>query len=130
ERKMMIEINLCIKYSVFIFLALLTSGSAIATWLLTSTATAQPLESPAKDEVFGVTSVINLPGGQKLGSFDIGFVDPDHGVYLLADRTNTSIAVVDTSTNTLTHKLTAPAPGFAGTALGPGTTTGNDRQGP
>src|SRR5262245_427670 len=127
---MKIARNLCIKYSVFILLALLTSGAAIAPWLLTSTATAQPLESPAKDEVFGVTSVINLPGGQKLGSFDIGFVDPDHGVYLLADRTNKSIDVVDTSTNTLTHQLTAPAPGFAGTALCPGTTTGNDCAGP
>src|SRR5215471_8136223 len=127
---MKIARNLCIKYLVFILLALLTSGSAIAPWLLTSTATAQPLESPAKDEVFGVTSVINLPGGQKLGSFDIGFVDPDHGVYLLADRTNKSIDVVDTSTNTLTHQLTAPAPGFAGTALCPGTTTGNDCAGP
>ena len=109
---MKIARNLCIKYLVFILLALLTSGSAIAPWLLTSTATAQPLESPAKDEVFGVTSVINLPDSQKLGSFDIGFVDPDHGVYLLADRTNKSIDVVDTSTNTLTHQLTAPAPGF------------------
>src|SRR5215813_8333838 len=117
---MKIARNLCIKYSVFILLALLTSGAAIAPWLLPSTATAQPLESPAKDEVFGVTSVISLPTTptvQKLTSFDIGFVDPDHGVYLLADRTNKSIDVVDTSTNTLTHQLTAPAPGFAGTAL-------------
>src|SRR5262249_22318198 len=127
---MKIARNLCIKYSVFILLALLTSGAAIAPWLLTSTATAQPLESPAKDEVFGVTSVINLPDSQKLGSFDIGFVNPEHGVYLLADRTNKSIDVVDTSTNTLTHQLTAPAPGFAGAVLCPGTTTGNDCAGP
>src|SRR5215472_15929015 len=114
-------------------LSALLAGAAIAPWLLTVTglpSTAQPLEAAAKDEVFGVTSVINLPGGQKLGSFDIGFVDPDHGVYLLADRTNKSIDVVDTSTNTLTHQLTAPAPGFAGTALCPGTTTGNDCAGP
>ena len=72
---MKIARNLCIKYSVFILLALLTSGAAIAPWLLPSTATAQPLESAAKDEVFGVTSVISLPNSQKLGSFDIGFVD-------------------------------------------------------
>src|SRR5499426_3056822 len=124
---MKIARNLCIKYSVFILLALLTSGAAIAPWLLTSTATAQPLESPAKDEVFGVTSVINLPGGQKLGSFDIGFVDPDHGVYLLADRTNKSIDVVDTSNNQLIHQF---QPGFVGAVLCPGTTTGNDCAGP
>src|SRR5215468_12014691 len=101
---MKIARNLCIKYSVFILLALLTSGAAIAPWLLPSTATAQPLESAAKDEVFGVTSVINLPGGQKLGSFDIGFVDPGNGVYLLADRTNASIDVVNTSTNAVIHQ--------------------------
>src|SRR5215471_20678185 len=112
---MKIARNLCIKYSVFILFALLTSGAAIAPWLLTSTATAQPLESPAKDEVFGVTSVISLPTTptvQKLGAFDIGFVDPAHAVYLLADRTNKSIDVADTGTNTLTHQLMAPAPGF------------------
>jgi hypothetical protein len=88
------------------------------------------LESAAKDEVFGVTSVINLPDSQKLGSFDISFVDPANGVYLLADRTNKSIAVVDTSTNTLTHQLTAPAPGFAGAVLCPVTGAANDCAGP
>src|SRR5215467_3709397 len=122
---MKIARNLCIKYSVFILLALLTSGAAIAPWLLPSTATAQPLESAAKDEVFGVTSVINLPGGQQLGSFDIGFVDPDHGVYLLADRTNKAIQVVNTSNNSLETPLTAPAPGFAG-ATGANDTSGPD----
>src|SRR5215475_15476125 len=127
---MKIARNLCIKYSVFILFALLTSGPAIAPWLLTSTATAQPLESPAKDEVFGVTSVISLPTTptvQKLGSFDIGFVDPAHGVYLLADRTNKSIDVVDTSNNQLIHQF---QPGFVGAVLCPGTTTGNDCAGP
>jgi len=127
---MKIARNLCIKYSVFILFALLTSGAAIAPWLLTSTATAQPLESPAKDEVFGVTSVISLPTTptvQKLGSFDIGFVDPAHGVYLLADRTNKSIDVVDTSNNQLIHQF---QPGFVGAVLCPGTTTGNDCAGP
>src|SRR5215510_6661843 len=122
---MKIARNLCIKYLVFILLALLTSGSAIAPWLLTSTATAQPLESAAKDEVFGVTSVINLPDSQKLGSFDIGFVDD--GLYLLADRTNKSIDVVDTSNNQLIHQF---QPGFVGAVLCPGTTTGNDCAGP
>src|SRR5215831_8866751 len=119
---MKIARNLCIKYSVFILLALLTSGAAIAPWLLPSTATAQPLESAAKDEVFGVTSVINLPGGQKLTSFDIGFVDPEHGLYLLADRTNKSIDVVDTGTNQLLHQFT---PGFVG-ATGNNDTSGPD----
>ena len=77
-------------------LSALLAGAAIAPWLLTMAGfplAAQPLESSAKDEVFGVTSVINLPKSQKLGSFDIGFVDPASGLYLLADRTNKSIDV-------------------------------------
>src|SRR5262249_35547640 len=47
------------------------------------------------------------------------FVDPANAVYLLADRSNKSIVVVDTGTNTLTSQLTAPAPGFAGPVLCP-----------
>ena len=109
-------------------------GAAIAPWLLTVTglpSTAQPLEAAAKDEVFGVTSVINLPDSQKLGAFDISFVDAANGVYLLADRTNKSIVVADTSTNTLTHQLTAPAPGFTGNVLcPPPSNAANDCAGP
>src|SRR5262247_4812431 len=110
-------------------LSALLAGAALAPWLLTVTglpSTAQPLESAAKDEVFGVTSVINLPDSQKLGSFDIGFVDPAHGVYLLADRTNKSIDVVDTSTNKLIHQF---EPGFVGAVLCPDGTA-NDCSGP
>ena len=104
----------------------------IAPWLLTLTgtpSTAQPLESAAKDEVFKVTSVISLPNSQKLGSFDIGFVDPDHGVYLLADRTNKSIDVVNTSTNAVIHQF---KPGFVGTVPAASCPTGgaNDCAGP
>src|SRR5215472_9549594 len=115
-------------------LSALLAGAALAPWLLTMTGlpvTAQPLESAAKDEVFGVTSVISLPDSLKLGSFDIGFVDPANGVYLLADRTNKAIDVVDTGTNTLTHQLTAPAPGFAGAVLcPPPSNAANDCAGP
>jgi hypothetical protein len=106
-------------------LSALLAGAAIAPWLLTVTglpSAAQPLESAAKDEVFGVTSVISLPGGQKLGAFDISFVDPAHGVYLLADRTNASIDVADTSTNQLIHQF---KPGFVG-ATGNNDTSGPD----
>jgi hypothetical protein len=115
-------------------LSAILAGAAIAPWLLTVTglpSTAQPLEAAAKDEVFGVTSVINLPDSQKLGAFDISFVDAANGVYLLADRTNKSIVVADTSTNTLTHQLTAPAPGFTGNVLcPPPSNAANDCAGP
>jgi hypothetical protein len=79
-------------------------GVALAPWLLA-------VPASAADEVFSVTSIISLPGSQVLGSFDIEFVDPIAGVFLLADRTNKSIDVASTSTNLITSQL---QPGFAG----------------
>src|SRR6516162_8233590 len=114
-------------------LSALLAGAAIAPWLLTVTglpSTAQPLESAAKDEVFGVTSVINLPDSQKLGSFDISFVDAAKGVYLLADRTNKAVQVVNTSDNSLKTPLTAPAPGFVSAVNCPSGPPSNDCAGP
>jgi hypothetical protein len=105
-------------------LSALLAGAAIAPWLFTASI-AEP-----KDEVFGVTSVINLPDSQKLGSFDIGFVDAADGLYLLADRTNKVVDVVDTGTNELIHQLAAPSPGFVGAILCPVTGTANDCAGP
>jgi hypothetical protein len=107
-------------------LSALLAGAAIAPWLLTVTglpSTAQ--EAAAKDEVFGVTSVINLPVVpvvQQLSAFDISFVDPANGVYLLADRGNASIDVIDTGTNQLAHQF---KPGFVG-ATGNNDTSGPD----
>src|SRR5262245_39006426 len=109
-------------------LSALVASSAIVPWLLAVTVPsgAQPKEGKG-DEVFGVTSVINLPDSQKLGSFDIGFVDPAHSVYLLADRTNKSIDVVDTGANKLTNQF---QPGFVGAVLCPVTGVANDCAGP
>ncbi|MGE5854513.1 MAG: hypothetical protein ACM35E_15370, partial [Deltaproteobacteria bacterium] len=83
--------NACIKYSVFILLALLTSGAA----LVHGTAFAQ-------DETYVNVGQIAVPGG--LTSFDIGFVDPKIGRYFLADRTNKTVDDVKTSNNTI-HQL-------------------------
>jgi len=55
----------------------------------------------AADETFTKTSVITVPGG--LNSFDIGFVDPELGLYFLADRTNATIDQVVTSTNAISQ---------------------------
>src|SRR5262249_47398575 len=97
-------------------LSALLAGAAIAPWLLAMAG----LPSAAQ-EVFGVTSVINLPSPQTLGSFDIGFVDPASGFYLLADRTNKSIDVVDTSTNQLINQF---MPGFVGVVPAASCSTG------
>jgi hypothetical protein len=65
----------------------------------------------AAEEQFAVTSIIQLPDDQSLGSFDIGLVDPVRGIYILADRTHKSIDVVDTRTNIVINQL---RPGFVG----------------
>src|SRR4029077_12619522 len=80
--------NVCIKYSVFILLALLTSGAM----MIHGTAFAQ-------EETFLKVGVIDVPGG--LNSFDIGFVDPHIGRYFLADRTNSTVDEVKTRTNAI-----------------------------
>src|SRR5215471_17534915 len=84
---MKIARNVCIKYSVFVLLALLTAGVPI----VHGTAF-------AAEETFSKT-IIAVPGG--LNSFDIGFVDPQIGFYFLADRTNKTVDQVKTSDNSI-----------------------------
>src|SRR5262249_22322898 len=110
-------------------LSALLAGAAIAPWLLTMAG----LPSAAQ-EVFGVTSVINLvfpPGTptQSLGSFDIGFVDRASGLYLGPDRTKKSIDVTDTSDN---REKAHFRRGFVGTVPAASCSTGgaNDCAGP
>jgi len=87
-------------------------GVALAPWLLA-------VPAPAADEVFSVTKIISLPAtaspsgtaNQPLASFDIEFVDPIAGVFLLADRSNKSIDVASTSSNLIISQL---QPGFVG----------------
>jgi hypothetical protein len=80
----------------------------------------------AADETFTLSSTINVPetssntvGG--LNAFDISFVDPVAGVYVLADRSNASIDVIDTGSNAVINQIT---PGFVGF------TGNNDTSGP
>ena len=73
------------------------------------------------DETFAPVAVISLPDGQKIQSFDISFVDPAIGIYVLGDRTNKAVDVIDTTTNTVLTQLVS---GFAGA------TSNNDTSGP
>jgi len=66
------------------------------------------------DETFTATTAISLPSGQQIKSFDISFVDPRTGNYFLADRTNKSIDIVDTSTNTVAAQYQDNFAGFTG----------------
>lgn len=77
--------------------------------------------SAVADETFAPVAVISLPGSQKVQSFDISFVDPLLGVYVLGDRTNQAVDVIDTSTNSVLTQLKG---GFVGP------TGNNDTSGP
>ena len=75
------------------------SAALLAPWLLTSAVAAPDTDN------FGPTAAItigNLEGvtAKPLNSFDISFVEPAIGLFVLADRTNNAIDLVDTHTNT------------------------------
>ena len=83
-------------------------------------------EAPSKDEVFSVTGQSSVPSTSltsTIVSFDISFVDPTIHTYVLGDRTNKAVDVVDTNTLAMTQ-LTATPP-FAG-ATGNNNTSGPD----
>src|SRR5258707_15747412 len=66
----------------------------------------------ANDEDFKVTAQASLPGGAQIKSFDISYVDPTIHTYVLGDRTNKSVDVVDTVS--LSVKMLTANPPFAG----------------
>lgn len=72
-------------------------------------------------ETFVATGAVTLPQGQIINTFDISYVNPQLGIYLLADRTNKSIDVVDTATNDLVKQL---QPGFVGVSPAGGGSSG------
>src|SRR6476646_1367960 len=80
-------------------------------------------QSPSADSnpPIVASSAVTLSGGQKINSFDIGFVDPVINRYVLADRTNKAIDIVDTTTNKVVSQF---QPGFVGF------TGNNDTSGP
>ena len=73
------------------------------------------------DETYIVKTIIPVTGG--LQSFDIAFVDANIRTFVLADRTNKSIDVVDTSTNILAHQYPATPP-FVGVVSSPANASG------
>src|SRR6476660_1376951 len=85
-------------------------GVAAAPWLCSIQGTA------LADETYAVKTIIPVPG--TLTSFDIAFVDANVHTFVLADRTNKSIDVVNTNSNTLIHQYTASPP-FAGVVASP-----------
>ena len=67
-------------------------------------------------------TVISAPGGGKFTSFDISFVDTARNIYILGDRTNSAVQVVNTNNNTIILS--------AGQGLFTGNTGNNNTSGP
>ena len=55
-----------------------------------------PGMAAADDDAFKVTAAVTIPTNATLTSFDISYVDPALGIYVLGDRTNNAVDVVDT----------------------------------
>jgi hypothetical protein len=91
------------------------AGTAIgAIAMLAMAELALTAEAPNKDEVFKLTTAIQVPGAAAFFSFDISWVDPVLKRYFLADRNNKSIDVVDTTNNSITQFINPSYAGFTG----------------
>jgi hypothetical protein len=80
--------------------------------LLAMSSWAPAQEAASKDEVFSVSAVVSPPTGQQFKTYDISYVDAVLGLYVLADRTNKAVDVVDTTSLKLTQLPATPP--FAG----------------
>ena len=65
-------------------------------------------------------------GGNGLGAFDISFVDPQLQLYVLSDRTNASVDLIDAASDTFFGRVR----GFKGVVLNPDGTANNNLSGP
>lgn len=89
-------------------------------------AAAQPCQgpgAPATTQTKCLTAIA-IPGNP-LRSFDISWVDPERGLYFLADRSNSSIDIISTAANTFIGR----AGGFVGIVLA-GMAVNNNLSGP
>jgi hypothetical protein len=57
------------------------------------------------DEVFKATSAVTGLGNQTISGFDISFVDPALKLYILGDRTNKAVDVVDTESKAIVTQV-------------------------
>jgi hypothetical protein len=69
------------------------------------------------EEKMVLVDTIDVASAKGLGAFDISFVDPKRGLYILADRTNASVDFFDTKTDRFIRRVG----GFVGVYLDPKT---------
>jgi hypothetical protein len=94
-------------------------------------------ENNGDEHLVGPTKMIDV-GGAGLGAFDISFVDPNIGLYILADRTNASVDLVDSVGGNFLGRIGSkcpsgnPAPHFCfqGVAFNPDGSANNSLSGP
>src|SRR5260370_2564560 len=91
----------------------LAGALALGAVALTGTMTAEATETLTLKTVISINKII---------SFDISFIDPVSGNYVLSDRTNKGVDVINTATNTAVM--------IAGQGLFTGSTTSNSTSGP
>ena len=71
-------------------------------------------EGPKKDEVFKLTTSIQVPGAASFFSFDIAWVDNKLNKLYYADRNNKAIDVIDLTTKAITQFINPAYAGFSG----------------
>jgi YVTN family beta-propeller protein len=74
------------------------------------------------DEKMVLVDTIDVQSAKGIGAFDISFVDPKTGLYVLADRTNASVDFFNTRDNTFIKRVG----GFKGVVLDPVTKLANN----
>jgi hypothetical protein len=113
-------------------LKLVCSAGAIAGLIaLGGSALSQETLNKNKDEIFAATSIVS-GFTQPIASFDISFVDPAIHTYVLGDRTNKAVDVIDTKDNSFVLQLVGTPP-FTGAVSNANCTSpggGNDCSGP
>ena len=112
--------HVCVTFTRVVWLTTLLACTAIS-----AGAQCQGPGAPATTQTKCLTAIA-IPGNP-LRSFDISWVDPDHGLYFLADRSNKGIDIIDTVHNIFKKTIG----GFKGIVLnGAGTAVNNNLSGP
>jgi len=101
-----------------------TAACAAALCAGASSPSADPIGAAAATPPYVLTGSVSLPGGDKITSFDISFVNPVLNRYFLANRTSKALIGIDTTTNAVVINA---KPGFAGAV---GVPVNNDISGP
>src|SRR5262249_21395616 len=75
-----------------------TAACAAALCAGASSPSADPIGAAAATPPYVLTGSVSLPGGDKITSFDISFVNPVLNRYFLANRTSKALIGIDTTT--------------------------------